>query len=295
MNYPFPGMDPYLEHRILWPGVHNRLIVALANQIQPRILPRYLASIEQRVFVEGPDREVIPDIHVRRRPGDPPPLSPSPSVDSPVVLAVNDLEVHESYIQILDRHAQMRVVTVIEVVSPSNKQSRNGRRSYLAKQRETLDSDQHLVEIDLLRRGRHVLSVPSWRAADLARTTTSCASIAPRNATSSSCIPAPCATACRVPAFPCSSGPGCVPRHSGGSRANLSGGSVRRAVALQRARCAAAGRCEPAMGEPAARGVPGGATGPLSAAGSRQRRRRLTGQTLWFHAVALSAGGSTAW
>ena len=37
MNVPFPGMDPYLEHPVLWEGLHARLIVALANQLQPRL------------------------------------------------------------------------------------------------------------------------------------------------------------------------------------------------------------------------------------------------------------------
>ena len=32
---PFPGMDPYLEHPTLWPGVHNRLIIALADVLSP--------------------------------------------------------------------------------------------------------------------------------------------------------------------------------------------------------------------------------------------------------------------
>src|SRR5215210_8083381 len=99
MNYPFPGMDPYLEHRSLWPGAHNRLIVALANQIQPRLLPRYIASIEQRVFVEGPDREIIPDIHVRRPRPDPAPAGAGAAAltDAPVILAVDQVEVKESY------------------------------------------------------------------------------------------------------------------------------------------------------------------------------------------------------
>jgi hypothetical protein len=61
---PFPGMDSYLEHPALWPGLHNRLIVAIANQLQPRLLPRYLTSIEERVFGEGPSRQMIPDVPV---------------------------------------------------------------------------------------------------------------------------------------------------------------------------------------------------------------------------------------
>jgi len=139
MSTPFPGMDPHLEHPALWPGLHNRLIVTMANQLQPQLLPRYIASIEQRVFVEGPSRETI----------------------------VEPVEVQEAYIEILDRYAGMQVVTVIELVSPSNKARQAGRRLYRAKQRETLAGERRLIEIDLLRRGRHVLSVPRWRARDL--------------------------------------------------------------------------------------------------------------------------------
>ena len=40
MNTPFPGMDPWVEHPVLWPDVHNRLIAALADVIAPMIAPR---------------------------------------------------------------------------------------------------------------------------------------------------------------------------------------------------------------------------------------------------------------
>ena len=65
MNVPFPGMDPYLEHPVLWESVHARLIPALANQLQPRLDPRYVASIEERIFVEGPQRR-IPDVWIQK-------------------------------------------------------------------------------------------------------------------------------------------------------------------------------------------------------------------------------------
>ena len=42
----FPGMDPYLEDPQLWPGVHNRLVVYIADELQPRLEPRYLAAVE---------------------------------------------------------------------------------------------------------------------------------------------------------------------------------------------------------------------------------------------------------
>jgi len=40
MPTPFPGMDPYLERPDLWPHVHNRLIVAIADDLAPRLRPR---------------------------------------------------------------------------------------------------------------------------------------------------------------------------------------------------------------------------------------------------------------
>ncbi len=56
MNYPFPGMDPFLEHPVLWERAHARLIVTIADQLQPKLDPRYITSIEERVFIEPSKR-----------------------------------------------------------------------------------------------------------------------------------------------------------------------------------------------------------------------------------------------
>jgi Protein of unknown function (DUF4058) len=163
MSYPFPGMDPYLEQAVLWEGVHARLIVAIANQLQPRLDPRYVASIEERVFIEGPQRR-IPDVWIPKV-GEEPRLTPVAEADSDiaVIVEVDDLEVHEGRVEILDSYNDMRLVALIEVVSPTNKAAGPGRVSYKGKQKETLALDCHLVEIDLLRRGRHVVAIPAWR------------------------------------------------------------------------------------------------------------------------------------
>ena len=57
MSTPFPGMDPYLERRGLWEGVHTRLLVALADAIAPQVRPRYRVDVEQRTYlaVMAPD------------------------------------------------------------------------------------------------------------------------------------------------------------------------------------------------------------------------------------------------
>jgi hypothetical protein len=155
-------MDPYLEHPALWPSLHTRLIVALANLLKPQIRPRYIASVEDRVFIESTDKDRIPDVLVqktglgRRAPSD----RTGTAIATPLVVEVEQLEVREHYIEIQDRYRDFGVVTVIELVSPSNKAAGPGRDSYLAKQREIRASECHLVEIDLLRRGSHVISVP---------------------------------------------------------------------------------------------------------------------------------------
>ncbi len=163
MNYPFPGMDPYLEHAVLWESVHARLIVAIANQLQPRLDPRYIASVEERVFMEGPQRR-IPDVWIQKVAEDTgtPPVVESES-DTAVIVEVEDLEIHEGRVEFLDSYNDMRLVALIEVVSPTNKAAGPGRVSYKAKQKETLARDCHLIEIDLLRRGRHVVAIPEWR------------------------------------------------------------------------------------------------------------------------------------
>jgi hypothetical protein len=166
MSLIFPGMDPYLEVPELWPGVHNSLIVYISDLLRPLLRPRYIAAIEERVFVEGPQQtEFIPYVVFKQ--GHPPREQGSTAVldaDEALEVQLPALEMHESYLEILDRHSGQRVVAVLEVLSPANKYAGPGRDSYLTKQREVLTSQAHLIEIDLLRRGPHVLAVPEWVA-----------------------------------------------------------------------------------------------------------------------------------
>jgi len=156
-------MDPYLEHPVLWESVHARLMVAIANQLQPKLDPRYVASIEERVFIEGPQRRV-PDVWIQK-------VSEAEGIttladsefDTAVIVEVENLEIRETRVEILDSYNELKLVGLIEVVSPTNKASGPGRVSYKAKQAETLARECHLIEVDLLSHGRHVLCIPEWR------------------------------------------------------------------------------------------------------------------------------------
>ncbi len=63
------------------------------------------------------------------------------------------MEFREGYLEIREV-ATKQVVTVIEVLSPTNKRFGKGRVAYEQKRREVLGSRTHLVEIDLLRSGK---------------------------------------------------------------------------------------------------------------------------------------------
>lgn len=158
MPTPFPGMDPYLERPDLWPNVHASLIVGLRDDLAPRLRPRYYVSVEERTYLvqlddstfgARPDAAVVgesrPTYEVISTAG-----VPAPEVFT-VVLPIPDM-VRERYLEIRTVESG-RVVTVIEILSPANKQPGKGRRRYERKRLALMTTRTHLVEIDLLRLG----------------------------------------------------------------------------------------------------------------------------------------------
>ena len=65
--------------------------------------------------------------------------------------------VQHYFVEVRDSSRGHKLVTLIEILSPSNKRPGPDRDSYRAKQGEVLASDASLIEIDLLRAGEHVL------------------------------------------------------------------------------------------------------------------------------------------
>lgn len=171
MPSPFPGMDPYLESPALWRGVHHGLISFIWMQLNARLPARYVANIDERLVVVDDDRDIYPDSLVKEfaeepRTKDHPPTGATatagsdPAVHVPLAPAV----LAEGFIEIRLAQGEGRVVTVIEVLSPTNKTTRSqGRDQYLDKQRDLLESAIHLLEIDLLRAGTYSVAAPRNR------------------------------------------------------------------------------------------------------------------------------------
>jgi hypothetical protein len=174
MPSPFPGMDPYLEHPEFFPGLHDRLINELSAVLQKSLPPVYYAEIRSRVWVDYVERPFEPDVNVLRSPQRV--ETPENGVEAvvsvstePVVVVAPEFaaddEDRELSAEIYTIQGERRLVTAIEVLSPSNKaRGTDGRLLYIRKQRELLDSKAHLVEIDLLRGGAFTSAVPRKRA-----------------------------------------------------------------------------------------------------------------------------------
>src|SRR5687767_11093923 len=69
MPSPFPGMDPYIESWI-WGSFHTNLIVAICDQLNPRLPKRYIAATELYVWrFDNSEVERLllggPDVHVK--------------------------------------------------------------------------------------------------------------------------------------------------------------------------------------------------------------------------------------
>jgi hypothetical protein len=168
MPSPFPGMDPFIEGQ-KWRDFHTEFITAVRAHLGPLLLPRYVVVIEEHVFLSHSSDEEHhgrwPDVFVLEQPGAPP-LSgggggtATAVAIAPVTLTLPDPR-HErqAYLTILDRE-KGDVVTVLEVLSPTNKSTEgNGHRQYLEKRDEILESPAHLVELDLLRGGLRLPTV----------------------------------------------------------------------------------------------------------------------------------------
>lgn len=156
MPPPFPGMDPWLEHPGLWPDLHERLVIAIADDLGPRLRPHYYVAVGIHSYVitlpPGSSPVRYPDVTVVDTPGEGQASTPAASdLTEPAAVTVPIPEpVKESYLEVREV-ATGKVITTVEVLSPTNKRPGEGREAYEAKRLAILSSQTSLVEIDLLR------------------------------------------------------------------------------------------------------------------------------------------------
>jgi hypothetical protein len=154
-------MDPYLEGRGLWEEVHAGLIVGIQHFLTPLLRPRYRVAIERRTYLallpppeQGTGKPDVLVMASRKESSPAPAIAAAPMAVAPLLgeLPLPE-EVVERYLEIRDVATQ-EVITVIEVLSPTNKITSEGRSQYEEKRLKVLGSLTNLVEIDLIRAGK---------------------------------------------------------------------------------------------------------------------------------------------
>lgn len=161
MPSPFPGMDPFLEDPMYWPDVHASLISAIRDELVTEMSPDFFVRIEERVYITHPTDDpgyaaLIPDVVVVA--GRPQPAQPSATAGVMIapfveVERIMEPEIHDRYLSVYDRRSH-QVITVIELLTPTNKMKNScGREMLLDKRKALTNAGASYLEIDLLRGG----------------------------------------------------------------------------------------------------------------------------------------------
>jgi hypothetical protein len=157
MPSPFPGMNPFLEQTDTWGDFHTNFITRAQEMLTGQVGPNYYVKVEVRLYLHelsGEQRRYFgrADVGVTGQPAGEP-SAKTVSIAAPMELVMVNVEVERhSSLEIRNRRNR-RVVTVIELLSPTNKTPGPDRDDYLRKRNVLLIERIHFVEIDLRRGG----------------------------------------------------------------------------------------------------------------------------------------------
>ena len=185
---PFPGMNPFMEHSDFWTTVHFLMIGAMPHRLAAQVRSGFLVHVDSHVWIHelvddeegrGSGKRLLGrgDAFISKvgasTEADFVSSEAATAVLTParrILIPTVDIE-RQHYLEIRDKRSR-EIVTILELLSPANKNSGPDRVQYLNKRAEILASPAHLVEIDLLRCGAQcpIVSVlpartESWSAA----------------------------------------------------------------------------------------------------------------------------------
>jgi hypothetical protein len=144
-------MDPYLEGAE-WMSFHAEFCVEIARQLRPKLRPKYIAQTIKRFVSDSTNLLAIFS------------GSFNPSATTPGTLGGGSKNIYPETVmpEIVPQYAveirdleNRQLVTLIEVLSPANRQG-DGYEEYRNKRQRILLSSTHLLEIDLLRKGQRI-------------------------------------------------------------------------------------------------------------------------------------------
>src|SRR5262249_1388916 len=173
MSSPFPGMDPYLEAAGRWEDFHNKLMGDMERHLSQALPPRYAVRLGERSYIDYIDPRTYqtaeltfkPDLGIKSSAPESAGATPVSVLEEAAVdmEAVVETEFRELFIEIHELDPAHRLVTGIEILSPSNKRRGSvGWHLYERKRKVFLEGHANLVEIDLLRGGRRLPMTQDW-------------------------------------------------------------------------------------------------------------------------------------
>jgi hypothetical protein len=177
MKSPFPGMDPFIEGCGLWGDFHDDLISEIKRSLATTAPERYVVRTGERSYLvlveanESLHHAFLPDVAVKAPKGRKRASSnggvlvaePKVAVEPVTMCAFIQEEHKESFVEIYEADANQRLVTSIEVLSPSNKRPGTpGWDLYQRKRQSLMTGGVNLIEIDLLRGGERMPMVDPW-------------------------------------------------------------------------------------------------------------------------------------
>jgi len=163
-------MNPYLEHPSVWHDFHERFCPALSDALTALVRPQYIVKIDEQVYLHelsAEERRLLgrPDVAIvdsGRGGGTAIVTAPTLAAPAQGELFPSIDEERLSFLEIRDRESR-KLITVIELLSPSNKDGSGGSTQYLGKRENLLLNGVNFVEIDLLRGGTRppILKLPA--------------------------------------------------------------------------------------------------------------------------------------
>jgi Protein of unknown function (DUF4058) len=125
----FPGMDPYLEDAKRWPTFHQQFISALSDALQPALSDKYRLRLGNRHY----------------------------DIEQVLFTSILKEQMQEPFLEIRQKSSSDKLVTLIELISPTNRTHPEGKRRYELRRAEARMEGAHFVELDLVLQGQTCL------------------------------------------------------------------------------------------------------------------------------------------
>jgi hypothetical protein len=170
-------MDPFIEARGLWADFHDNLIVELQRALNERLPERYEALLGERTYIDLVDpvegtrlgQVVKPDVRIDGEShafeGGQAAMQGNSLIATSVVMHPElAVEERETCVEIHEAAGGGRVLTCIELLSPTNKRPGSPGWAEYERKRQLFRGEANFVEIDLLRGGKRRPMRETWPA-----------------------------------------------------------------------------------------------------------------------------------